>query len=413
MAEIRRGFGPPPEVAAYFEGKALRPAFSWLDVWAEEHAHAFTVAKAVELDLLTTFRDSIGTAIRSGQGFETWRKGVVKELARIGWAKPHMVSDPAGIDPDRMVNFASPRRLRTIFWSNVNSARAAGQWERAQRTKRALPYLLYVRTTSSDPRQEHLGWVGIILPIDHPFWRTHFPPNGWLCKCQVRQIPEREARQLLGRDPGAGGIFYRDAAPDLGPDIPFVNRRTGEVTMVPPGIDPGWHTNPGLARSTTLLQHLGTRLAAADPGDATRALTDLWADPYLRLASSLPQKTWLPAGVSPRLAAEFPAARSPIVSIASGDIVARTARHGMSLDDFALLPAILDGGTVLPDERGDGRVRTILARFGKTWWRLFIKFSAGGYLRVTSMHQRRFQGVQKTLDRYGLTVDDVADLGRE
>ncbi|MCO5083074.1 MAG: phage minor head protein [Rhizobiaceae bacterium] len=413
MAEIAKGFSTPPEVTAYFDGKSLRPAFSWLDVWAEEHAYAFTVAKATELELLTTFRDSIGSAIRKGQGFETWKQDVLKDLTRIGWARPRMVSDPEGIDPDRMVNFGSSRRLKTIFWSNVNSARAAGQWERAQRTKRALPYLLYVRTTSADPRQEHLGWVGIILPIDHPFWRTHFPPNGWLCKCQVRQISAREAEQLLGRAPAEGGVIYRDTPPDLGPDIPFVNRRTGEVTMVPPGVDAGWHTNPGLSRSSTLLQNLEARLRTADAGDAERALGDLWADPFLRVAPKLPEKTWLPAGVSPRLASEFPAARNSIVSIATEDIVSRNVRHGMTLDEFALLPRIIADGAILPDERGDGSVRTILGRIGKTWWRLFIKFSSGGYLRVTSMHQRRFQDIQKTLDRFGLTVDDINDLGKE
>ncbi|MEZ5782082.1 MAG: phage minor head protein [Rhizobiaceae bacterium] len=410
MAEPRKGFATPPEVTGYFDGKTLRPGFSWLDVWAEEHAHAFTVAKATELELLTTFRDTIGTAIRTGQGFDNWKTEIRKELSRIGWAKPRMVSDPSGVDPDRMVDFASQRRLKTIFWSNVNSARAAGQWERAQRTKRALPYLLYVRTTSSDPRPEHLGWVGIILPIDHPFWRTHFPPNGWLCKCQVRQISAREAAQLLGRDPGAGGIVYRDAPPDLGPDIPFTNRRTGEVTMVPPGIDPGWHTNPGLSRTTTLLRSLDDRLNDADAGDARTALQDLWNDPFLRIAPKLAEHTLLPAGYSRRLAAEFKAVKSPVVSIGVDAIVVRQERHGMKMDDFALLPTIIDGGTILPDEAGNEAVRTIIARFGKTWWRVFVKLSSGGYLRVNSMHQRDLSEILKTLARYGLTPAEIADL---
>ena len=55
-------------------------------------------------------------------------------------------------------------------------------------------------------------------------------------------------------------------------------------------------------------------------------------------------------------------------------------------------------------------VRTLLARVGKTWWRVFVKLSAGGYLRVTSMHQRRVEEVTKTLARFGLNVGDVADL---
>jgi len=283
MAEIRKGFAPPVEVTGFFDRKIATPAFSWADVWAEEHAYKFTVAKAVELDVLNAFRGTIAQAIAEGKGFDNWKPLIEKELTKLGWWQPRMVADPSGIQPERMVNFSSDRRLKTIFWSNMNSARAAGQWERAQRSKKTLPYVLYLRTTSGDPRPEHLLWVGTILPIDHPFWKTHWPPNGWLCKCQVRMISAREAERLLGTDRVYGRdadgneirMRYSDQVPDLGPDLEYRNRRTGEVSMVPPGIDPGWQTNPGLARASTLIQNLETKLAVADPGDAVRVLKDL------------------------------------------------------------------------------------------------------------------------------------------
>jgi hypothetical protein len=397
---------------AYFDGKGLRPGFSWQDVWGEEHAYGFTVAKATDVELLTIFRDSIQNALKTGQGFETWKKDVLGQLGRAGWTRPRMVSDPTGQDPDRMVNFASSRRLKTIFWSNVNSARAAGQWQRAQRTKGALPYLLYVRTTSLDPRPEHLTWVGIILPIDDPFWITHFPPNGWLCKCQVRQISAREAAQLLGREPDDGGLVYRDTAPDLGPDVPFRNRRTGEITMVPAGIDPGWQTNSGLARGRTLIDAFADRLDTAAPADALKVLAELWQDPFLRLAPKLKDTTWLPAGVSPQLAESLSAVRSPVVSIPSDVIADRLARHAMSMDEFALLPRIIQDGTLLADPRGDAAVRLIVARFGKNWWRAFVKLSASGYLRVNSLHQLRQKVAVRILEDAGLSLDDIPDLAR-
>jgi len=209
----KRGFGPTPEVTEYFERKGAVPAFKWLDVWGEEHSYNFMVSGATEMELTTAFKESIARALREGQGFETWKPLMRAELARLGWLGPRSVSDPTGLEPDRIVDFSSGRRLKTIFWSNMNSARAAGQWERAQRTKKALPYFLYIRTTSKDPREEHLAFVGTILPIDHPFWVAHFPPNGWLCKCQVRQITAREAERLLGLTPEPDGIRYTADAP--------------------------------------------------------------------------------------------------------------------------------------------------------------------------------------------------------
>ena len=409
MTEITRGFATPPEVTGFFDGKTLAPAFSWADVWAEEHAYRFTVAKAVELDVLNAFRSTMSQALAEGKGFESWKPLIEKELARQGWWGPRMVSDPTGRQPDRMVNFSSDRRLKTIFWSNMNSARAAGQWERAQRSKKALPYVLYVRTTSADPRPEHLQWVGLILPIDDPFWTTHWPPNGWLCKCQVRMISAREAGHLLGTERVIGKdaegnevkIRYTDQAPDLGPDIRYRNRRTGESSMVPPGIDPGWQTNPGLARASTLIQNLEAKLAVAAPEDATRVLTELWADPYLRIAPRLGDKVWLPSGHSPAIATEMGAA-SPVISITSEVIAERLVKHKLDVEDFAKLPQILSEGIVLPDIAGQPNVRTILLKLGRTFWRSFVSRSANGYLRVNSLHIKTGSELRRQLQRSGI-----------
>jgi hypothetical protein len=131
--------------------------------------------------------------------------------------------------------------MRTIFDTNMRAARAAGQWERIQKSKRALPQLLYVRTTSSEPRKAHLAFVGLVLPVDDAFWRTHFPPNGWGCKCAVRQISAREAQRYLstpGYTDKPGKIVWEE----------FVNARTGAVERVPAGIDPGFGWNPGMAQ---------------------------------------------------------------------------------------------------------------------------------------------------------------------
>jgi hypothetical protein len=386
MAEVKKGFGPPPEVTAYFERKGLRPAFSHLDVWSAEHAHAFTVAKATELSLLATFRDSLGKAIKEGKGFETWREGIRAELAAQGWVGPRMVADPTGVDPDRMVDFSQSRRLKTIFWGNMSSARAAGQWERAQRTKAAMPFLLYVRTTAADPRPEHLSWVGIILPVDDPFWATHFPPNGWLCHCSVRQVSRREKDTLIATK-RSDGVYYTDTAPPL-VMRDWRNRRTGEISRIPEGIDPGWHGNPGLDRTKTLLDNLELRLGEVPERASTRALADLWSDPFVKIAPKVDGKTWLPAGVSTKLADELGGAKSAVVSIEAGDVAARIAKHRMTAEDFAVLPDVLAGGSLLPDPRGDPAVRSILAKVGKSWWRAFVRRSAKGYLRVTSLHQR-------------------------
>jgi hypothetical protein len=288
---VQPGFTTPPEIIRYFEQKGLRPSFSWQDVWGEEHAHAFTVAKAVDAELLTLFQSSIQRAIENGQGFETWRTDLIPELQRLGWYGKRVVADPTGKWKSKVVDYSRPARLQTIFWTNVRTARAAGQWERIQRTKRGLPYLLYVRTASQEPRLQHLAWVGVILPVDHDFWNTHFPPNGFGCKCSVRQITRTQADDYSGQD------GYTTDPPVIVTKT-FVNKRTGEVTQAPEGIDPGFGHNPGLARARSLVDIFSARLEQAGPEAAKKIVADFVASPAPRIYAMIDGEALkLPAAV--------------------------------------------------------------------------------------------------------------------
>ncbi|MCC5807231.1 MAG: hypothetical protein JJU00_12985 [Opitutales bacterium] len=251
--------GPVPrEALAYFRAKGYRPAFDYRDVWRQEHAAAFTVAKAMEMDVLTSIRGELDRALADGRTFRDFKRDLTPTLQKLGWWGRAPVTDPqtAGTAEAQL---GSPRRLKTIYDANLRTARAAGQWERAQRTKRALPYLLYLQSTAEERRPEHEAKVGTILPIDDPFWDEWMPPNGWGCKCAVRQLTESEARRRGGVSP----------TPRIPRDT-YTNTRTGRTERVPRGIDPGWNTNPGKDR----LGHLvppplgGSPLPASFPGPA-------------------------------------------------------------------------------------------------------------------------------------------------
>lgn len=392
MAQIRKGFTVPAEVPRYFADKGMKPAFSWLDVWAEEHAYAFTVAKAVDAELLATFKKSIQDAIERGEGFKTWQENLKPELERLGWWGKRQVADPTGKWDKKTVDFSNPRRLETIFWSNMRAARAAGQWERMQRTKKALPYILYVRTASQDPRPEHLNWVGIILPIDDPFWNTHFPPNGWGCKCAVRQITGRERDRLLEAKQGPDGIFYVDTAPPI-VTKPFVNRRTGEISQIPNGIDPGWHTNPGRARAQTLVTAMQARLDAAGPKVARKAIKELFETPIPKVLLGIDERLHLPVAVGEKVAATLEA-HSPLIMASTDTIQAKDAKHqNVSIDTFAMAQEILDQGTEVDEGQPDRR--SFFHEAAGNLWKMVIGKSAGGYLRVRTL----FQTSRRTLER--------------
>ena len=158
--------GPVPQDALdYFDEKEITPGFNHTDVWEEEHDVAFTVAKLMEEDILEDVRDLTRRALEEGTPFREYAKELKGLLDESGWSnynqeKPLM------------------RRLRTIYETNMRTARATGQWQRIERTKRLRPNLLYQLGSSQRHRPVHVDWEGTILPVDSSFWSYAMPPNG-------------------------------------------------------------------------------------------------------------------------------------------------------------------------------------------------------------------------------------------
>lgn len=267
---------PSPEALRYFRNKGLRPSFNWAEVWAEEHAHAFTVAKATELDLLATIRNAVDDALAKGQTFEDFSKALTPKLQRFGWWGRQFVLDPE-TGEEVLAQLGSPARLKLIYNANIRTAHAAGQWDRAQRTKAVLPFFIYIETVSREPREEHLAQVGTIAPVDDPYWETWFPPNGYNCKCSVRQITRSEAEQRG---------WNKDQVIPPWPTKPYRNKRTGTVDEIPVGIDPGWHRNPARTRFVVLDEYLSGRFDDIEPAMRAVAFADLTSNWMFRRLSS-------------------------------------------------------------------------------------------------------------------------------
>lgn len=216
----------PRAVKQYLEEKGLTPSWDWDDVWQEEHAAAFTAAKAMGEDVLLALRNAVDTAIESGLPFSEFKKRLRDTLAELGWWGVQDVENPKTGEVER-VELGTPRRLKTIYVTNARVARAVGQWQRIQSTKDARPYLLYELGPSERHRPEHEDWAGTILRVDDDRWGRMFPPNGWGCRCRVRQLSEREAE-------GKGGESD-------GPSSDSLDQ----------GIDAEWAYNPGAAPRRT------------------------------------------------------------------------------------------------------------------------------------------------------------------
>lgn len=223
---------------------------------------AFTVAKAMELDLLEAMKAEVQSALDNGLPFEAFQKSWRSNPRLAEWWGMRELTDPL-TGETKLVQLGSPRRLRTIYNANIRSARAAGQWERIQRTKGAFPFLEYRTGPSENHRPHHLAKAGTILPVDSPSWDEWMPPNGWGCKCWVRQVTKAEAaRRGVSAEPAVDQTVVE-------------NRRTGEVQIVPQGIDPGWQRNPGRLRLQGMESFLADKLDELHEAARQVALRDI------------------------------------------------------------------------------------------------------------------------------------------
>lgn len=228
----------PAEAIAYFRQKGYRIGFDYRDVWQQEHQAAFTVAKAMQVDLLQDIREAVDAAIAEGTTFATFQKQLRPTLIDKGWWGKKEMADPL-TGETRLVQLGSPRRLRTIYSTNLATAYSEGQWQRIQRGKQLFPFLEYVRSAASHPRPSHLQYAGLVLPADDPFWSAHMPVKEWGCKCTVIQHNER----TMARE----GLQVGTAPPEVYRD--YTNPRTGEISQVPQGVDPAFHYPPGGRRA--------------------------------------------------------------------------------------------------------------------------------------------------------------------
>lgn len=256
-SDISARFDLAPEKAlAFFRAKGYAVGFDWRDVWQQEHDAAFTVAKMMDLDLLADVRAAVDKAIADGQTLQDFRQLLEPRLVEAGWWGKAEAIDPL-TGETKVVQLGSPRRLRTIFQTNMQTAYSAGQWAEIQETKGEAPYLMYDAVDDEVTRPEHRAWDNTVLPVDDPWWSTHMPPNGWNCRCGVIQLSATQAKGL--------GYQPTDSAPPS-PTRSYTNPRTGAVEQVPKGIDPGFAYNPGESRANLLRQQLADKQRAFKEG---------------------------------------------------------------------------------------------------------------------------------------------------
>jgi hypothetical protein len=269
-APLAFGFGTPFQAQIDFLRQKLRlPTERWDDILSAANDRAFIVAGAAKADLLQDLHDAVIRGAADGGGERAFLKDFRAIVAKHGWSGWRGEGTPAG----------EAWRARIIFQTNMSTSYWAGRYKQMTDPEvlKLHPYWRYIHAEGIlHPRPQHLAWHGLTLLATDPFWKTHFPPNGWMCHCRITSVSqaegERSAKAGLG-EPPAGW----DA----------INAKTGEQI----GIDRSFGYAPGASVKKPLQELIDSKLISLDAPIGAR----MWEamKPFLQQERKAAYKDWL------------------------------------------------------------------------------------------------------------------------
>lgn len=148
-----------------------------------------------------------------------------------------------GILPTRKEFMADARKIDQLYnrdWLNtefdftVAKAQSALQWKDYESRKHLYPNIRYVAIHDGRSRALHLKFDGLVLPMEHDFWKTHLPPWDYGCRCGTEQTDDEEfspegleldsykPKPGMGVNPGLSGKIIAD-------DHPYYKVGKGEI----------------------------------------------------------------------------------------------------------------------------------------------------------------------------------------
>ena len=253
---------PNKAAIEYIKSKIPAASAHWDDWIAPVHAKSFTVAGAPSVEFAADMHEAVAKVIANGGTITDFRKDFDKIVEKYGWT------------------YKGKRgwRTRVIYNTNMHAAKMAAKWQTIQENKDVAPYLKYSAVLDNHTREQHRAWHDIIRPVDDAFWDTHYPPNGWNCRCTVRAMSEATMKRQGKTVSDAPNINREDRT------VKFGKSKGTVVQNIQEGIDVGWDHNVGQSWVAPDVA-LGKKLVEMPPMMAGHAYQNMVTEPFMRAVS--------------------------------------------------------------------------------------------------------------------------------
>ena len=161
---------PFSEAVGFLKSKVPMTKAEWLSLEKKMRFRAFTMAKLGEVKVIETVKKQLVKAMEGGEGF-AGSFDTIKAIAKASDAT------------------LSPFYWETVFRTNVQGAYVAGKLMQYQKFPPAAYQLLVIEDVRTSDICRHLltqSGYGVVLPVDHLFWKKYgFPPYHMNCRTGI------------------------------------------------------------------------------------------------------------------------------------------------------------------------------------------------------------------------------------
>lgn len=170
---------PNEAASAYIRGKAVADPANFGALPDQLKQRAFTVAGIEQLDALRKIRDAVAK-LPEGASWDEAKKDVAEKIAAY-----------TGVDM-KAARARAEMQLRVHGFQAYSVARHQQQMATVAR----FPYWKYETVGDKRVRAAHAALDGKVLRADDPWWKTHYPPWDWGCRCIVVALDEEDAKAI-------------------------------------------------------------------------------------------------------------------------------------------------------------------------------------------------------------------------
>lgn len=385
MAEATIGGVPFSEAADAFKNKKLVPTKYWDEILGKAHGQAFMVAGVMQIDMLNDFKKAIEDIRSEGGTSNDFLKNFKEISAQYGWD----------------FNGEPGWRSKLIFDTNMRTANASGRWQQIQRRQAALKkrdpnatlYMTYrVLDHGLNRRPLHQQWNEITLPVDHPWWDEHYPPNDFGCACSIRIRTQRDIDN---------GIATVTENPPKIIRTQRVNKRSGEVyPPTPEGIGVGWNHHHG--KST----YFPTAANIVDDRLGKKVAEISLNSPLAKEFISGNLQGNMLVGYLPDGLPELIGANTARVFLSQDSAVKQSTKRSLSIDDYKRLPDVFSNGLVIK-QAGQWLVFLHDDDSNKLWQATVKSTKDGNELYLASYRRANQQNIKQAKKKGTVVRDEL------